>query len=136
MVENFFFFAPVSEKEARLKNALVLAFLGDTVWDLLVRGKLLSSMASVNTLHREAVTKVNAGAQALALERILPCLSPSEAEIVRRGQNTHNKHNAPKNQDPKDYHKATGLEALLGYLYLTGQHSRILELFDISVSIP
>lgn len=121
---------PLSPQEARMKNPLSLAFVGDTVWDLLIRQRLLLSQAHVNALHKQAVAQVNAGAQALAAAALEPLLTPEEADVFRRGQNAHARHNAPKNQDPVAYSRATALEALLGYLYLTGQEERILALFD------
>jgi len=124
---------PLTVKEAMLKNPLALAFIGDTVWDLLVRSRLLRSQARVNSLHRQAVAQVNAGAQAQALARLMPHLCPEERAVLQRGQNAHVKHAVPKNQDPVDYDNATGLEALLGYLYLSGQWDRILALFDIAI---
>lgn len=127
---------PLSIKEASLKNPLALAFMGDTVWDLLVRGRLLHSAARVGALHKNAIASVNAGAQAKALQHILPELTPQEESIVRRGQNANTKHNVPKNQDPVSYSMATGLESLIGYLYLTGQTKRLLELFDIGMPMP
>ena len=125
---------PLSEKEARLKNPLSLAFVGDTVWDLLIRQQLLASQAHVNTLHRQAVQKVNAGAQAQAAARMEPLLTDEASDVFHRGQNAHSRHNAPKNQDPYAYSRATGLEALMGYLYLTGQTERIHELFAAAAS--
>ncbi len=119
----------MSAKEAELKNPLALAFIGDTVWDLLVRGRLLGSAARVNALHRQATDMVNAGAQARALERIQPLLSQNECDIVRRGSNAHCGHSTPRNQNPVDYHAATGLEALIGWLYLCGRDTRVKELF-------
>ena len=127
---------PLSQKDAQLKNPLALAFMGDTVWDLLVRSRLLHSQLRVNHLHRQAIAQVNAGAQAQAAARVLPHLTPEEHAILRRGQNAHARHAVPKNQDPVAYSEATGLEALLGYLYLSGQWLRILELFDIAVPMP
>ena len=127
---------PLSLQEAKLKNPLALAFLGDTVWDLFTRRRLLESRAQVNALHRQAVAQVNAGAQALAAARVEGLLTPEEAEIFRRGCNAHARHNAPKNQDPVAYSRATGLEALMGYLYLTGREERARELFDIGAAIP
>lgn len=121
---------PLSPQEARMKNPLSLAFVGDTVWDLLIRQRLLLSQAHVNALHKQAVSQVNAGAQALAAAALEPLFTPEEADVFRRGQNAHARHNAPKNQDPVAYSRATALEALLGYLYLTGQEERILALFD------
>ena len=129
-------FTPLTHQEAKLKNPLALAFMGDTVWDLLIRQRLLCSQAHVNALHKQAIQQVNAGAQAEAAGRIEPHLTEEEADIFRRGCNAHSRHNAPKNQDPYAYSRATGLEALFGYLYLTKQEERIAELFDIGAGIP
>ena len=85
---------------------------------------------------RQAIAQVNAGAQAQALARLIPLLTQEESDVLRRGRNAQAKHAAPKNKDPVAYSDATGLEALLGYLYLTGQEARILELFDIAVPMP
>ena len=122
---------PLTLQEAKLKNPRSLAFVGDTVWDLLIRQQLLCSQAHVNALHKQAVSRVNAGAQAQAAAKIEPHLTEAEGDIFRRGQNAHSRHNTPKNQDPYAYSRATGLEALLGYLYLTGQTQRILDLFSL-----
>lgn len=124
---------PLSLQEARLKNPLALAFMGDTAWDLLTRQRLLLSQAHVNALHKQAIRMVNAGAQAEAASRMEPVLTEAEQEIFRRGCNAHSRHNAPKNQDPHAYSRATGVEALFGYLYLTAQHERMAELFDIGM---
>ena len=126
---------PFSLQEAKLKNPLALAYLGDTVWDLLIRQRLLAGGLPAGALHRRAILLANAGARAEAAARIEPVLSPEEADVMRRGQNAHAHHRAPKNQDPVNYSRATGLEALMGYLYLTGQIGRIAELFDIGVPI-
>jgi ribonuclease III family protein len=126
----------MSAREAELKNPLALAFIGDTVWDLLVRQRLLVTSARVNALHRQATSMVNAGAQALALARIEKLLSQAERDIVRRGSNAHCKHLAPKNQDPVDYRRATGLESLIGWLYLSGQQNRLWELFETAWPQP
>ena len=124
---------PLSQEEAKRKNPLSLAFVGDTVWDLHTREGLLQSQMQVNALHRKAVALVNAGAQAQAAALIEPHLTEEEQEIFRRGQNAHSRHNTPKNQDPYAYSRATALETLMGYLYLTGQNERILELYFIGV---
>ena len=125
--------AALSVTEAKMKNPLALAYVGDTVWDLLVRRRLLRSNAQAGTLHKRAVSMVNAGAQAEAFERIEAHLSEAESDIARRGGNAHAHHAAPKNQDPVAYSKATGLEALFGYLYLSGQLERIAQLFDLAL---
>ncbi|MEA4998596.1 MAG: ribonuclease III domain-containing protein [Candidatus Limiplasma sp.] len=122
--------APMELRDAAMKNPLTLAFIGDTVWDLLVRQRLLLSAARVNALHKSATAWVNAGAQAKALAAVEPLLTEQETDVVRRGTNAHAKHLAPRNQDPVDYRRATGLEALIGWLYLTGQHARVHELFE------
>ena len=125
--------AALSVTEAKMKNPLALAYVGDTVWDLLVRRRLLRSNAQAGTLHKRAVSMVNAGAQAEAFGRIEAHLSEVESDIARRGGNAHAHHAAPKNQDPVAYSKATGLEALFGYLYLSGQLERIAQLFDLAL---
>lgn len=124
--------APMAPEKARLLNPLQLAYLGDSVWDLLVRSRLLYAGRNVHNMHRAATGSVNAGAQAQALERMTPLLSPEEAEIARRGRNAHARHPAPRNQNPADYQAATALEALVGFLYVTGQEERLLELFQRS----
>lgn len=129
-------FTPLmTETEARLKTPLALAYIGDTVWDLLVRRSLLTGGWKAGMLHKQAVKLVNAAAQAEAMRVIRPHLTEAEEDIVRRGSNAHAKHAAPKNQDPADYSLATGLEALMGYLYLSGQMERIGEIFDIAQAI-
>ena len=125
--------APMAPEKARLLNPLQLAYLGDSVWDLLVRSRLLYAGRNVHNMHRAATGSVNAGAQAQALERMTPLLSPEEAEIARRGRNAHARHPAPRNQNPADYQAATALEALVGFLYVTGQEERLLELFQRSL---
>lgn len=119
----------MSARDAELKNPLALAFIGDTVWDLMVRQRLLNSAARVNALHRQATQMVNAGAQAEALKRIEPMLTEPERDIVRRGSNAHCGHVTPRNQRPVDYRRSTGLEALIGFLYLCGREARVRELF-------
>ena len=123
---------PMEKERARLLNSLQLAHVGDTVWELLVRSHMLYRGYNVRHMHKEAIARVNAGAQAKALSRILSLLTEEEADVVRRGRNAHTHHAAPKNQDAVDYHQATALEALVGYLYLTGQEERLLELFRSS----
>ena len=136
MEEVALLLTPLTPKDAGLKNPLALAFMGDTVWDLLVRGRLLRSAGKVNALHKSAISQVNAGAQAEALARVRAVFTEEEEAILRRGQNANAKHAVPKNQDPVAYSGATGLEAVIGYLYLSGQNRRILELFDIAMPMP
>ena len=124
--------APLTEEQARLMNPLQLAYLGDTVWDLLVRSRLLYRGLNVRHMHRESIGAVNAGAQAKAFDRIAPLLTEAERAVAQRGRNAHPHHGVPKNQDPAAYAGATALESLIGYLYLTGQEPRLLRLFEAS----
>ena len=115
-------------------NPLQMAYVGDTVHDLYVRSMLLSRGMTVGRMHRQAVRMVSAGAQARMLERIEPELTQEEADIARRGRNSQAKHAAPRHADPADYAHATALEALWGYLYLSGQTQRLDELMKLALT--
>jgi len=128
-------FDPMDTRQAQLLNSLQLAHVGDALWDLLVRTDLIYKGRNVRNMHKDAINRVNAGAQARVMEHWLPYLTEVEADVVRRGRNAHPHHAAPKNQDVVDYHHATALEALVGYLYLTGQQERLTELFKISQEV-
>ncbi len=119
-------------REASQLSPLQLAYIGDTVWDLMVRTGLLHTGKNLHNMHCAAVARVNAKAQAQALSRLTDKLTYEEADMVRRGRNAHPRHGAPKNQDPAAYSQATGLETLIGYLYLTGRHDRLQELYRIA----
>jgi len=115
----------------RLLSPLVLAFVGDAIYGLLVRERLvLIANTSVGKLHRNSVRYVSAKAQASAVEKIEALLDEEEERIYKRGRNA-TVNSVPKNADVADYHKATGLEALFGYLYLSNRHERIKHLFDV-----
>ena len=112
-------------------SSLALAFVGDTVYDLLVRESLVTDAnRPVNALHKLAVAQVKASAQAQAIKDILPLLTEEEAAVFKRARNTRTNH-LPKNSNHADYHYATGLEALFGYLYLKGETERIREIFRL-----
>ena len=122
-------FSPtLSPEQARMLSPLQLAYVGDSVHALIVRTGLLQKNLLVKDMHRASNEAVSAVSQAKELTRLLPLLTDEEADIVRRGRNAHPRHRAPKSASTADYAGATGLEALLGYLYLTGQSERILEL--------
>jgi len=121
-------------KDTRELNPLQMAYVGDTVHDLYVRSLLLARGMTVGRMHRQAVRMVSAHAQAKMLEAIEPELTDGEADVARRGRNAQAKHAAPKNADPADYSHATGLEALWGYLYLSGQTQRLDELMKAALS--
>ena len=115
-------------------SPLPLAFVGDGVFDLLVRKYLITKgNCPVKKLHSRAVEMVNCAAQAKYLHEILmPKLTEAEKEICRRGRNAHVNH-IPKNASIEDYHSATALECLFGYLYLKGDNERVDELFQIII---
>lgn len=122
----------MEEKQARMISALQLAYMGDSVCDIHVRRHLLSNTTlSVQKLHRRSTGMVNAGAQAAALRRLEPELTEAEREIVQRGRGTSSR--PPKNCDHATYRQATAFEALLGYLYLSGQERRIDELMEACI---
>ena len=121
-------------RDVREFNALQMAYIGDTVHDLYVRSMLLARGMTVGKMHKQAVRMVSAGAQAKMLAAIEAELTQDEADAARRGRNSQAKHAAPKNADPADYAHATGLEALWGYLYLTGQTQRLDELIKLALT--
>lgn len=125
----------MEESRARMLNPLQLAYIGDGVWELLVRTRIIYKGRSARHVHKDAVACVNAGAQAEAFRRIEPLLTEAEADIARRGRNAHAHHAAPKNQDAANYRAATALEALIGYLYLIGEEDRLLTLFKHSQEV-
>jgi ribonuclease-3 family protein len=110
-----------------------LAYIGDAVYELYVRLTLCrNSACRSGDLHRQAVCLVKASAQAKGAQTILPLLSEPEAAVFRRGRNTQPSSQA-KHADPIDYRLATGLEALIGYLYLNHEETRLLQLMQILV---
>lgn len=116
--------------EAKLLNPSVLSFVGDAVYGLLVREKLSAVNRPSGQLHSLSVKLVNAVSQARAFGIIEPELTEEEVSIFKRGRNFHTG-NTPKNATKGEYHTATGLETLFGYLHLSGEHERIKELFEL-----
>lgn len=113
---------------------LGLAHIGDGVFEVLCRAYLCAKGGkNVAQLHRDTVAMVKAPAQAAFVEELLPHLTEEELAYYRRGKNSH-VHGVPKGATPAQYAKATGLEALLGALYLSGQTDRINELFHLMVA--
>ena len=124
--------APAGERPGA-DGALALAYLGDAVYELLVRAMVCAGPAgNVQALHKDAVFYANASFQAAAADRLLPLRTEAEAAGYRRGRNAHAGH-TPKNKTEAEYHKATGLEALFGHLYLSGEEDRLQELFRLAV---
>lgn len=112
-------------------SPLTLAFIGDGVFELFVRERLVSrGNCPVHALHKNTVQQVCCTAQAKAGELLQDYLTEEETDIYRRGRNAHVSH-VPKNANPADYHAATALETLFGYLYLKGDLARLRELFQL-----
>lgn len=117
-------------KNPNMLSPSVLAFVGDAVYGLLVRTELSAVNRPSGELHTLSVKKVNAAAQARAFKIIEPCLSEEEIAVFKRGRNFHTS-STPKNASNRDYHAATGLECLFGWLYLSGNTTRTEELYGI-----
>lgn len=119
-------------KEVELKelNGVTLAFIGDSVYELMVRSRVLSEHhGRVSELHQKTVAFSNASFQALAAKKLQPMLNEEELSVFKRGRNSHPGH-TPKNKSQADYHLATALEALFGWLYITNKTERLTQLFD------
>ncbi len=114
-------------------SPLQLAYIGDAVHAMLVRRHLLEKNLNVKQMHLKCVKSVCAVQQSKALEQILPLLNEDETAIVRRGRNAHAHHGGPKGATLSEYAGATGLESLLGFLYLTGNTARLAQLLPYLV---
>ena len=126
-------FPQLPMKEVNQINMLALAHVGDAVYELLVRSMLCRGKnAPVMQLHRLTVERVRAEAQAEAVQKLLPILTEEELAVFKRGRNT-KVNSAPHHADIAQYHAATGLEALFGWLYLLGRTERVEELFNAIV---
>lgn len=125
---NFLEVKNYSEAEVREFSPLVLAYIGDACFEILVRSEILDVRKNPNKLHRESIRFVRAKSQRELFEKIEENLTDEEIKIFKRGRNAKS-HTVPKNADPIDYRIATGLEALFGYLYLLKRYNRIREIF-------
>ncbi len=127
-MENYFQMTLTKQQIDAFSN-LALAHVGDAVFELLCRSYLCAQgQATVDKLHKNTVQLVKAPAQAKFAEAMLPLLTEEELSYYRRGKNAH-VHAVPKGASPAEYAKATGLEAMFGYLHLSGRDSRANEIF-------
>ena len=118
----------LEDKDLRTYSPLTLAYIGDGVYELVIRTILVKKgNCPVNQLHRKASSLVKAGTQSSMMEVIEPMLTDEEHSVYRRGRNAHSPTMA-KHATMADYRRATGFEALMGYLYLKEDYSRIVEL--------
>jgi len=123
-------FTAMTEKEIDSLGILDVASVGDSAYDLLVRTRLCAEGAArAKDVHTLRVRQVNARAQAVAAERLVPLLNEEESSVFRRGRNAH-PGNVPASANRAEYQAATALEALFGWLWLSGRHERLSELFE------
>lgn len=120
--------------DIRTYSPLTLAYIGDAVYELVIRSVAVRrGNRPVNHLHRMTTQYVKAGTQAAMIEALADMLTEEEMDIYRRGRNA-KPYTKAKNATLQEYHKATGLEALMGYLYLTGRTERMIELVREGIS--
>jgi ribonuclease-3 family protein len=125
--------SPINELEVKRLNPLVLAYIGDAVFELYIRKYLIITQGTlVNQLHKQATKFVKAEAQAYIVHNITDSLTEEEITIVKRGRNSKSG-SVPKNADLSDYKYATGFEALIGYLYLIGSQERLINLISEAI---
>ena len=123
----------MSEQDLNRISMLGLAHIGDGVYELMIRTMLCArGHAAVGELHRLTVSYVKAPAQAQAMEKLLPLLTEEELALYKRGRNAH-VHGVPQGASVGEYHAATGLEALFGWLYLQGRQERLNALFSAAM---
>jgi ribonuclease-3 family protein len=123
-----------NENNVREVSPLVLAYIGDAVFELLVRTHIVSAgHRRMKDIHLETVQMVKAETQARIIRQIIDELSEEEQDIVRRGRNTRS--NPTKNADMQEYRMSTGFEALIGYLYLQGDEERVSYLVNRAMGV-
>lgn len=129
-MENFFEMN-MSKQDIDAISNLGLAHMGDCVFEILCRSYLCAKgEKTVDRLHRDTINMVKATSQAAFADKMLPLLTEEELAYYRRGKNSH-VHAVPKSATPAQYAKATGVETLFGYLFLSGQKDRANEIFNI-----
>ncbi len=121
------------EVDIRTYSPLTLAFLGDCIFDLVIRTVIVErGNRAADSLHKQKSEIVKASAQSSLVEAILEDLTEMELTVYRRGRNAKS-YTSAKNASISDYRRATGFEALMGYLYLTNQEDRMIELIKTSM---
>ncbi len=123
------------EQDIRTYSPLTLAYIGDAIYDLVIRSVVVErGNRSNNDLHKRVIRYVKAPAQAQMAEALLSELTEEELAVYKRGRNAKS-YTTAKNASVNEYRKATGYEALLGFLYLTGQNGRLLELIQRGIKL-
>ena len=122
-----------SEVDLRTYSPLTFAYIGDAIFEMVIRTLIVErGQRAANTLHKHTTKIVCAGTQAAIVEAIMDDLTEEEQDIYRRGKNT-KLHSSAKNASLSDYRKATGFEAVCGYLYLSGNTKRVVELVELGI---
>lgn len=122
-----------SDNDIFALNPLILAYIGDAVYEVYVRTMLVhDNKVSVHRLHKLSIEYVKAKSQSDIIHKIMDKLTDEEKDIVRRGRNAKSG-TIPKNADVTEYKYATGFESLIGYLYLKRQYARLMEIFEMAV---
>ncbi len=120
----------MDDQKINTYSSLALAYMGDAVYELLIRRRMMEKgMTQAGKLHKQTVTLVCAHAQSEYMHILEPHLTEAEFDVYKRGRNAAGR--VPKNADLTEYRRATGFEALFGWLYLKGEYARIEELFAI-----
>lgn len=133
LLEEIHKYFPIEKKDIRNYSPLKLAYLGDAVFEIMVRTLIIERIGGpVKNLHTKASALVNAKAQAELISSILDELSEEELSAFRHGRNAKTS-SVAKHADIHDYRNATGLEALFGYLYLSGRSERAVELLKLAI---
>ena len=123
----------IESKDIRTYSPLTLAYIGDAVFDVIIRSILVNKgNTAVNKLHKRASDIVKAGTQAAFVKALMDNFTEEEADVYRRGRNS-KPHTKAKNATTMDYLDATGFEAIIGYLYLTDNMDRICELIEMGI---
>ena len=121
------------EQDIRSFSPLTLAYIGDAVYDLVIRTIVVErGNKAANVLHKTTVKYVNSAAQAAIIQAVLDVMTEEELAVYMRGRNAKSNTMA-KNASVEDYRKATGMEALIGYLYLSNRFHRVLELVKLGM---
>ena len=122
-----------NEAEINQLSPLTWAYVGDCVFELYIRTKLINeTKLKPHELHIKAINYVKAKAQAQMLHNLNDCLTKEEQDVVRRGRNAQN-HHLPKNANVQDYMYSTAFEALIGYLYLCKKDQRVKEIIEMAI---
>lgn len=123
------------EQDVRAYSPLTLAYIGDAIYELVIRSVVVNrANRSANDLHKKTVRYVKAEMQSAMIQALVPELTPDEEAVYKRGRNAKS-YSVAKNATLGDYRKATGFEALMGYLYLTEQTNRMLYLIQKGVEL-